>query len=124
MSTIKVTNLRQENSTVDTIALQTNGSAVLAGTVSSTERAIGVSDFDLSTGNVWTCDAIAVPNPTNAVAGTSGLIRATAAPISFAANFKLPGGSYTAPTTFPAIIPFFVQDSSTILLGNWTEGIT
>jgi hypothetical protein len=95
----------------------------LAGTVSSTERTITAS-FDLSTGNLWTCGAIAVPNPTNGVSGTSGLIRVTAAPTSFAGNFKFPGGAgYTAPTSFPAIIPFYVQNSTTILLGNWTEGI-
>jgi len=124
MSKLKTEKVLNPSSTVETMTFNTNGSALLAGTVSNTERAIGASSFDLSTGNFWTVGNIAIPNPTNAVAGTSGLIRATAAPVSFAGNFKFPGGAaYTAPTAFPAIIPFFVQDSTTILLGNWTEGI-
>lgn len=124
MSKLKTEKVFNVNSTVETLTFNTNGSCSLAGTVSSTERTITASAFDLSTGNLWTCGAIAVPNPTNGVSGTSGLIRVTAAPTSFAGNFKFPGGAgYTAPTSFPAIIPFYVQNSTTILLGNWTEGI-
>lgn len=93
------------------------------GTISATERTITASAFDLSTGNYWTCGAIAIPNPTNQTAGTAGLIRVTAAPTSFGSNFDFPGGSYTAPTSFPAVVPFFVQASGTILLGNFVEGI-
>ncbi len=93
------------------------------GTISATERTITASDFDLSTGNYWTCGAIAIPNPTNQTAGTAGLIRVTAAPTSFGSHFDFPGGSYTAPTAFPAVVPFFVQASGTILLGNFVEGI-
>jgi len=93
------------------------------GTISSTERTITVSTFDLSTGNFWTCGAIAIPNPTNAVAGTSGLIRVTAAPTSFGSNFDFPGGAYTAPATFPAVVPYYVVSSSQILLGSFTQGI-
>jgi hypothetical protein len=123
MSTLKTGKVYHPDSTVESLTFNNNGSCSLAGTVSSTERTITAS-FDLSTGNLWTCGAIAVPNPTNGVSGTSGLIRVTAAPTSFAGNFKFPGGAgYTAPTSFPAIIPFYVQNSTTILLGNWTEGI-
>jgi hypothetical protein len=123
MSTLKTGKVYHPDSTVESLTFNNNGSCSLAGTVSSTERTITAS-FDLSTGNLWTCGAIAVPNPTNGVSGTSGLIRVTAAPTSFSGNFKFPGGAgYTAPTSFPAIIPFYVQNSTTILLGNWTEGI-
>ena len=89
----------------------------------STERTITAGAFDLATGNLWTVGAITVPNPTNAVAGQTGAIRITAGPVVWSANFKFPGG--TAPTiaTFPAIIPYYVQDSSTILMGNVVEGI-
>ena len=89
----------------------------------TTERTITAGSFDLSTGNLWTVGAITVPNPTNAAAGQTGAIRITACPVVWSANFKFPGG--TAPTiaTFPAIIPYYVQDSSTILMGNVTEGI-
>ena len=89
----------------------------------TTERTITAGAFDLSTGNLWTVGAITVPNPTNAVAGQTGAIRVTAGPVVWSSNFKFPGG--TAPTiaTFPAIIPYYVQDASTILMGNVVEGI-
>ena len=93
-------------------------------TVQTTERTITAGAFDLSTGNHWTCGAITVPAPTNATAGTSGLIRITAGPVVWNAVFKFPGG--TAPTiaSFPSIIPFYVQDSTNILMGNVSEGIS
>jgi hypothetical protein len=89
----------------------------------TTERTITSGAFDLSTGNLWTVGAITVPNPTNAVSGQTGAIRITAGPVVWSSNFKFPGG--TAPTiaTFPAIIPYYVQNSSTILMGNVVEGI-
>lgn len=89
----------------------------------TTERTITAGAFDLSTGNLWTVGAITVPNPTNAVVGQTGAIRVTAGPVVWSANFKFPGG--TAPTiaTFPAIIPYYVEDASTILMGNVVEGI-
>ena len=89
----------------------------------TTERTITAGAFDLSTGNLWTVGAITVPNPTNAAAGQTGAIRITAGPVVWSSNFKFPAA--TAPTiaTFPAIIPYYVQDSSTILMGNVVEGI-
>lgn len=89
----------------------------------TTERTITAGAFDLATGNLWTVGAITVPNPTNAASGQTGAIRITAGPVVWSANFKFPGG--TAPTiaTFPAVIPFYVQDASTILMGNVVEGI-
>lgn len=94
-----------------------------SGFVKGVERTATASSFDMSTGNFWTFGAIAVPNPTNQSAGMMGSLRVTAAPTSFASNWKFPGGSYTAPTSFPAVAPFFVQASGTILVGSWTEGI-
>ena len=89
----------------------------------TTERTITAGAFDLSTGNLWTVGAITVPNPTNAAAGQTGAIRITAGPVVWSSNFKFPVA--TAPTIagFPAIIPFYVQDASTILMGNVVEGI-
>ena len=89
----------------------------------TTERTITAGAFDLSTGNLGTVGAITVPNPTNAAAGQTGAIRITAGPVVWSSNFKFPAA--TAPTiaTFPAIIPYYVQDSSTILMGNVVEGI-
>ena len=63
-----------------------------------TERTITAGAFDLATGNLWTCGAIAIPNPTNGVAGQVGVIRVTAAPTSFGNQWDFPGGAYTAPT--------------------------
>ena len=110
--------------TVFTDGLEVTATANLSSKVYSTERTATASSFNLATGNFWTFGAIAVPNPANQTAGMSGLLRVTAAPTSFASNWKFPGGSYTAPTSFPAVAPFFVQASGTILVGNWTEGIT
>jgi hypothetical protein len=123
MSKLKTGKVFNPSSTVETLALNADGSATLAGSISGIERTITAGTFDLSTGNLWTCGAIAVPNPTNVVAGTMGSIRVTAAPTSFGSNFDFPGGSYTAPTTFPAVAPFYCVDATTILLGSWTEGI-
>ncbi len=90
----------------------------------TTERTITASTFDLSTGNHWTCGAITVPNPSNCVAATSGLIRITAGPVVWSNHFKFPGGSAPTITSFPAIIPFYVQSNIVILMGNVSEGIS
>ena len=95
----------------------------MTGALTTTERTITAGAFDLSTGNSWTCGAIAVPNPTNGVAGQTGVIRVTAAPTGWGSNFKFPGGTAIAPTAFPAMVPFYVQDASTILVGTAIEGI-
>jgi hypothetical protein len=100
-----------------------SGKLTVNGSVTSAEQSASASSFDLATGNHWFCGAIAVPNPTNQVAGQMCSLRVTAAPTSFASNWKFPGGTYTAPTSFPAVAPFFVQASGTILVGSWTEGI-
>ena len=102
---------------------QVGETAVVTAQRSMTERTITASDFDLATGNLWTCGAIAIPNPTNGVAGQVGVIRVTAAPTSFGNQWDHPGGSYTAPSSFPALAPFFVTSSTQFLLGSWTEGV-
>jgi hypothetical protein len=105
------------------VRIESGGKTKFSGGAYGIERTATAAAFDLNTGNFWTCGAIAIPNPTNQVAGMMGSLRVTAAPTSFAANWKHPGGTYTAPTTFPAVAPFYVQASGTILLGSWTEGI-
>ena len=124
MSRLNVANYRHPDASSDSFNLNSDASFTLSGGVSSTERTItaGTGNWDLATGNFWTCGAITIPSPTNAVAGTGGLIRVTAAP-TFPTECKFPGGTYTAPTAFPALIPFYVQNSTTLLMGNWTEGI-
>lgn len=103
-------------------AVQTTG-ATMTGAIVNTERTITSGAFDLSQGNVWTCGAITVPNPTNAVNGQSGLIRITAGPVVWGSNFKFPGGAAPTIATYPSIIPYYVQSSSVILMGSVTEGI-
>ena len=95
----------------------------MTGALVSTERTITSGSFDLSQGNVWTCGAITVPNPTNAVNGQSGLIRITSGPVVWGSNFKFPGGVAPTVSVYPSIIPYYVQSSSVILMGTVTEGI-
>jgi hypothetical protein len=104
--------------------VSTTAATTLTATLQTTERTIGASSFDLATGNHWTVGAITVPAPTNATAGTSGLIRITAGPVVWNTVFKFPGGSAPAIASFPAIIPFYVQSSSVVLMGNVVEGIS
>lgn len=110
--------------TVDPNTVVTDEVPTFTVSVQTTERTITSGSFDLSSGNHWTCGAITVPNPSNCVAGTSGLIRITAGPVVWGDYFKFPGGSAPTITTFPAIIPFYVQSASVILMGNVSEGIS
>lgn len=99
-----------------------------AGNINSPERimAAGASGWDLATGQNWTAGAIAIPQPTNGVAGQAGLIRITAVPSSWPATggtLKYTGGSAPVIASVPAVIPFYVQDASNVLLGTASEGI-
>ena len=94
---------------------QFNG-GIVENSITSPEKAI-TTEFDVSTGCFWTCDAIAIPNPTNAVAGMTGTIRFTGIPTSWGSAFKFSDGVPVAPTP-PAIVAFYVQDASTILVGK------
>ena len=96
------------------------------GQAASAQQTVTASAWDLSTGNNWTIAAIAIPQPTSGVAGQSGTITVTAAPTSWPAGgaLKYPGGSVPALSTFPAVIPYYVQSSSEVLIGNATEGIS
>ena len=90
----------------------------MTGAVTSSEVAIAADSFDLSDGNFFSAGAIAVPNPTGGVVGQSGLIRFTAAPTSLGdqliqpANFNI---------TAACIVPFYVQATDRVLLGNPVE---
>jgi hypothetical protein len=110
--------------TVDPNTVVTDEVPTFTVAVQTTERTITAGSFDLASGNHWTCGAITVPNPSNCVAGTSGLIRITAGPVVWGSYFKFPSGSAPTIASFPAIIPFYVQSASVILLGNVSEGIS
>ena len=123
--TLRADTIQSDGGTAKTVndLVVSGATAVITAQRSMTERTITAGAFDLATGNLWTCGAIAIPNPTNGVAGQVGVIRVTAAPSSFGTEWDHPGGAYTAPTSFPAIAPFFVISSTQFLLGSWTEGI-
>ena len=90
-----------------------NGGEVTTS-ITTPERTITAGAFDMSTGPYWTCGAIAIPNPTDAVSGMAGLIRVTAEPVSWGGNFS----TAPTPTVFPSIIPFYVQSATSIRLGQ------
>ena len=61
---------------------------------------------------------------TQTVIGTSGLLYCdTAAPSALPAVLKHPAGTYTAPTAFPAVAPWYQAETNEILVGSWTQGI-
>ena len=91
--------------------------------INSPEETITAGAWDLATGNFWTAGAITVPNPTNATAGMSGLIRLTAAPTGWGTNIKHPGGSAESISSFPAVVAFYVESGTSILLSKATQGI-
>ena len=102
------------------------GLTTLAG-VSTPLQTITGSAFDLDDGPNWTVGAVTVPNPTNAVAGQAGSIIVTAAPTGWGANFKFPSpdagvtdGTAPALSNFPVVLPYIVQNPTTILIGNPT----
>lgn len=103
---------------VNTATLATNflplAGGALTGGVTQTIRTVTAGAFNLATGNLWTAGAIAIPNPTNAVTGMSGLILLTGAPTGWGGNFT---GTPNV-TAVPAIVPFFVQAPTVIRLGT------
>ena len=93
----------------------------LNGVITTPEKTITSLAFDLSEGPFWTCGSIDVPNPTNAVAGMSGLIRFTGPPTSWGFNFKFVGGTGVAPSGLPAVSPFYVKAADEIYVGPAVE---
>lgn len=92
---------------------------LMTGTLSSTEREITASEFDLATGNYFFVDtAIDIPTPTNGVAGTNGVIKFAdgAAPTSWAVEFKFPTGT-PFEVSGETILPFYVKAADEILVG-------
>lgn len=102
-----------------------NTGGVVTGSLTTPIRELKVDEFDLSTGPYWQCaGGFLVPNPTSAVAGMAGLIRFDAAPTSWSANFKGPGGDMTAiEIKGKSIVPFFVNAADDIYIGWPTNEI-
>ena len=96
----------------------------LTGSLTALEQTITSLEFDLSKGPFWLVpSAIDVPNPTNAVAGMSGLIRFEAPPDSWGFNFKFPGGTPVQPSALPAVAPFYVKATDEIYVGTAVQEI-
>ena len=101
----------------------------VAGTVSIAQNAITAvaGSWNLANGNFWTLGAVVVPNPTNIVAGVSGLIVNTAAatwPAAGGAVFQYAANTPPNITEFPAVIPFYCTNNTTIFIGTPTVNIT
>ena len=99
-----------------------------SGQINGVERTItaGATGWDLAKGNNWTVGAIVVPQPTNGVVGQSGTLTITAPPISWPASgaLKYPNsGEVPAPSSFPAVLAFYVKSQTEVLLGEVTQGI-
>jgi hypothetical protein len=111
------------NTTANAALARTGGT--MTGGVYQTVRTItSGAAWDLSTGNFWEFAGGTIANPSNATAGMSGLIRVTDPISGWGTNFDFPGGTAVAPTTFPAIIPWYVSATNVIMIGTPIEGIT
>jgi len=96
----------------------TTGGGTLTGAIRQTPQTIPNNGaWDLDTGNYWHFAGGTIANPTNATAGMSGLIYVTAAITAFGSVFT--GGE--SPSAFPAIIPFYINATNVIRLGNPVE---
>lgn len=69
--------------------------------------------YELNAHNFWDVGAITVANPitVNLENGQSGLFLLRAAPIGWGTFYKFKGGTPPAPTSFPAVCPFYVNSS-------------
>ena len=90
----------------------------LTGALTQTEVEILTAGWDMSESNFFRCGAVAVPTPTGAVNGQSGLIRFTATPLSLPAELILPNNFDIAN---PSVVAFYVAAADRILLGNPVE---
>ena len=86
----------------------------------------GAGNWNLNNGNFWTLGAVVVPNPTNMAEGISGLIVNTAAatwPAAGGATFQYAANTPPNITEFPAVIPFYCTNNTTIFIGTPTVNI-
>ena len=112
------------SSPTERVRIKSNGQTEFSGAIFGDYNTASSGNINFANGNFWEVGGQAVQNPTNEQPGLAGLLIAqSSAPTSFTTQWKHPGGSYTAPTTFPAVAPFVVTAADTILVGSWTEGI-
>ena len=90
----------------------------ITGAITSVETDITSTTWDLEDGPFFRFAGGTVPAFQGAVAGASGLIRVTGAITGWNGNVVPLDSSLPSPTSFPSIIPYYVSDSSTVLLGS------
>ena len=105
------------------------GGGNLTGGVTQTIRELTANNFNLRTGNIWNCAggaAFTVPEPTNMVAGMTGIIRFVTAPAGWAGAagdpFAFPGGTAITPGD-NSVIPYYVRANNQMLLGFPTNDV-
>lgn len=127
---LKVTSVASDNPTLEW-GTDDSGAGTGANTFSaaqavtpSVQTSAGALDMDAS--NFIEVAGVSYnTTPTGLVVGTSGLFYAdTAAPTNWHSTFKFVTGGYVAPTTFPAVAPWYVAETDEILVGAWTQGIS
>lgn len=121
---LKVTSVASNNPTLEwstTAGLGANNFTAAQQVTISTQTSDGALDMDASN-FIHVNDSDYNTEPTGLNIGTSGLFVATsAAPTDWHEDFHHPGGSYTAPTAFPAVAPWYVNAAGSILVGTWTQ---
>ena len=107
----------------DRAATAANTFSAAQAVTPSVQTSAGALDMDAS--NFIEVHSVSYnTTPTGLVKGTSGLFYAdTAAPTNWHSTFKFVTGGYVAPTTFPAVAPWYVAEDDEILVGAWTQGI-
>jgi len=89
----------------------------MTGRLAITQRTItSGTAWDSATGNYWTFAGGTIANPTNQTAGTCGLIVCTGAVTGWGSNFNSVDVS-----TVPAVVPYYIQASGTIRVGQPVE---
>ena len=89
----------------------------ITGSITNAETYL-LSSWDLSSGPFFYFGGGAIPPFSNGVVGSSGLIRVNGAIDSWPSGVSAASGTLPSPTAFPAIIPFYVDTASTVLVGD------
>ena len=103
MSTIKVTNIKHESSSSNTLAFASDGRVTVLGaigTINAVSSSSGTLTLDLATGNNFSTtlsENTTLANPSNLSAGQSGVLfitqDSTARTLSFGSNWDFEGGA-------------------------------
>ena len=102
------------NANLDNRYLRLAGGHMTGGVSSEPDNVPDGTGYDLHDHNFWKVGAISVANPNTGTGlqdGQSGLFILTAQPTAWGTFYKFNGGSAPAPTSFPAVCPFYVNSS-------------